>query len=76
MEAPGKCGHPMFPKFADDLILFALLWSDMMVWVRILEYGCVEFQMVIFVEKSKVVMAARHHLWRILNLLNNRFEEV
>ena len=65
-----------FLKFADDLILFALLWSDMMVLVRILERWCVDFQMVISVEKSKVVSAARHHLWRILNLLNDRFEEV
>ena len=63
-------------KFADNLILFALLWSDMMVLVKILERWCLDFQMVISVEKSKEVMAARHHLWRILNVLNDCYEEV
>ena len=65
-----------FLKFADDLILFVLLWSDMMVLVWILESWCVDFQMVSSIEKSKVVTAVRYHLWRILNLLNSRFEEV
>ena len=65
-----------FLEFADDLILFALPWSDMMVLVQILERWCVDFQMVISVEKSKVITAARHHLWRILNLLNDCYEEV
>ena len=53
-----------------------LLWSDMMVLVKILERWCLDFQMVISVEKSKEVMAARHHLWRILNVLNDCYEEV
>ena len=65
-----------FLKFVDDLILFALFWSDMMVLVSILEHWCADFQMVILVEKCKVVTAARYHLWWILNLLNDRYEEV
>ena len=40
------------------------------------EAWCVDFQMVISVEKSKVVTGVRHHLWRILNLLNDCVEEV
>ena len=32
--------------------------------------------MMISVEKSKEVTTARNHLWQILNLLNNHYEEV
>ena len=65
-----------FLKFADDIVLFTTLWSDMMVLVRILERWCVDFKMSISVSKTKVVTPNSNLLWRILNTESGACEEV
>ena len=65
-----------FLKFADDLVMFSGLWSEIMILIKILEKWCQDFRMVISVSKTKVVTPDKNLLWRILNLESGKYEDV
>ena len=57
-----------FLKFADDILLFTGLWSEMMTLVKILEKWCQDFKMIVSVTKTKVVTPSTNLLWKIINM--------
>ena len=65
-----------FLKFADDILLFSGLWSEMSVLVNIMEKWCRDFRMIISVVKTKIVSKSTNLLWRILNIESGSYEEV
>ena len=65
-----------FLMFADDILLFTTLWSDMMVLIRVIEKWCIDFKMVISIIKTKVITQTSNLSWKILNLLSGSQEKI
>ena len=65
-----------FPKFADNIILFAHSWPNIIVLVCVLEQWCRDFRMVVSVMKTKVASPSPSLVWRILNLESGLHEKV
>ena len=62
--------------FADDILLFATLLSDMMVLIRLVEKWCTDFKMVISIIKTKIITQTSNLSWKILNLLSGSQEKI
>jgi len=56
--------------------MFSSLWSEIRIFIKILEKWGQDFRMVISLSKTKVVTPDKNLLWRILNLESGRYEEV